>query len=303
MIVYTDSKEFAQEYMDDQIKWLSHDKDHKSLPISEFISGSYFIGEVNVSWWDYLIAIKDAHRSQYDLLIELAKKNEKLANKTLLIAGKGKDFHGFKNRKWETKLGNLHLSVFLSPKKEIPNFGAAVMALPTVSIIQTLNEIDGINERPMIKWVNDIIVGRSKLAGVLAHSQAQGKVLQNIIFGIGMNIEKTPDVDPTPSVPSAISMFDMLSNKEKELKKTVFQKLIDKMKDNYLLLYHHQQQNIIKEYKANSIIINKKVMVYDGDKEKETEICRGTIERIGDNLELFFYGIDKPITKGRLVLL
>ena len=40
-----------------------------------------------------------------------------------------------------------------------------------------------------IKWPNDVVVGRRKLAGILAEATAQGGELQFIVLGFGVNLQ------------------------------------------------------------------------------------------------------------------
>ena len=305
MILITDNKNFASEIISQQIEWQTDNSSlANEIPVNSFFADDYYVGESKrIDWWKYLIIIKEAPRSQYDILISLAQNNAVLPDRLLCLAGTGKDFHGFRKRKWEAVQGNIHLSVYLAPNLEIPNFAAPVMALPAVSIIHTIEDIPTINQKPMIKWVNDINFGNAKVAGVLAHTQGQGKTLSNIILGIGLNVEFAPKVPHTPSVPQTIALHDIATNKNDCTKDIVFHKLISKIHDNYQLLINGKSSKIIDIYKYHSIVIHKEVTVYDDSKPKEPIIYSGEVDRIGDNLELFFKNKEKPVIKGRLVVL
>jgi biotin-[acetyl-CoA-carboxylase] ligase BirA-like protein len=267
------------------------------------MNGSVYESKIADDFWNLLISVKDSPASQYDQLITAAKDNIFLPDRSLLIADSGKKFHGLRNREWSAESGNIHLSMFLAPDRKIDNFGSAVMALPAVSIIQALQKIGCFKEEPKIKWVNDIFVGNKKLAGIIAHTQQQGAKLSSIIIGIGLNVKKTPIIEPIPSVPGTTSLWELAKDKEECTMSIVFQNLLNALQKNVELLYDNTAKPIIDEYKKQSMIINRKVKIYDHTKPDEPEICSGIVERIGDFLELYIKGIEKPVIKGRLILL
>ena len=44
-----------------------------------------------------------------------------------------------------------------------------------------------------IEWVNDVVVRRRKIAGALAWAQSRGAVLDSVVLGIGLNVERVPE--------------------------------------------------------------------------------------------------------------
>jgi biotin-[acetyl-CoA-carboxylase] ligase BirA-like protein len=216
MRVITDNIELINEYFDQNAGLTGISKlNINDIPIESFIKGRVFESQITNDFWNLLIAVKDSPESQYDQLINAAKDNIFLPDRSLLIADSGKKFHGLRNREWSAESGNIHLSMFLAPDRKIDNFGSAVMALPAVSIIQSLQEIGCFKEEPQIKWVNDIFLGNKKLAGIIAHTQQQGAKLSSIIIGIGLNVKKTPVIEPTPSVPGTTSLWELAKDKKK----------------------------------------------------------------------------------------
>jgi BirA family transcriptional regulator, biotin operon repressor / biotin---[acetyl-CoA-carboxylase] ligase len=104
---------------------------------------------------------------------------------------------GQRGRVWEAKPGSglLFSCIFR------PNVAAA--ALPPLSLVMGLtvaeavaswldNPLDGVRGEPGtvvgIKWPNDVVVGRKKLAGVLVEAQIAGTVVQSVVVGVGLNV-------------------------------------------------------------------------------------------------------------------
>lgn len=69
-------------------------------------------------------------------------------------------------------------------------------ALGALAVCDTLNEALSPMLPAQIKWPNDVIATRRKLAGVLAEAHWQGDKLEAVILGIGINI--APHAIPPP---------------------------------------------------------------------------------------------------------
>jgi BirA family biotin operon repressor/biotin-[acetyl-CoA-carboxylase] ligase len=96
-------------------------------------------------------------------------------------AGRGR----FRERRWVSKKGNLHMSLFL-----------AIPADPNLGQILAFTAAQVVDNSVQIKWPNDLIANGKKLCGVLVEIVAQGAVL-----GIGMNVNAEIKTDqPTTSL-------------------------------------------------------------------------------------------------------
>jgi len=92
---------------------------------------------------------------------------------------------GRRGRTWESPPGaGLYLSLV---------WGQAVMAtLPLLTLAAGIGVREGIAAAtglaPEVKWPNDLMVGRRKLAGLLAEGVALGSPEQSVIVGVGVNL-------------------------------------------------------------------------------------------------------------------
>lgn len=219
-----------------------------------------------------------------------------------MSCGFGGGFHGFKNRLWVASPGNIHLSAFLSPHRNIEHFHVGFPVLSAISVVQAIDTIEDLKNIAGIKWVNDILIENSKVGGVLAHTQPQGDIVTGVVLGFGVNVETTPKTIPTPFVPKSASLLDFASNTERCSQRLVFNHLIKYLDKNYRLLLSGRYDDLIDFYRERSVIIGKKVIVRPDTDEKEIkETIEGKVTGIGDNLELFIQGRDKPVYSGRLI--
>lgn len=307
MIVVTDNIEFARNYID-TVDW------HSSLPgfdstLNDLIGDLYedrkvyYTSVQDFGEFKYLFIAKKANQSHYDLVIDYCKQGRDLPHGILCLAGSSEHLHGFKNRKWAGLEGNIHLVAYFKPEREIHKFGPGFMTLAAVSAIEAIDEIDPLKDRAMIKWVNDIMIDNAKVCGVLAYSQSEGKRVTDTVIGIGMNVEKKPQIEPTPFVPEATCLTDHVGNKYLCKQSIVFGSLLKAIHKNYNLLISGDFAQIFNIYVHRSMIRSRYVNIYpDREYFEDSEIIGGVVSRIGDNLELYLEGYPKPVTKGRLEL-
>ncbi len=158
--------------------------------------------------WRHVVLVSDAPRSQYDVLVESARAEAHLAGPVATLALTGRGFHGNRGRPWRAVAGNLHLSAALPVDLPAARAAGGVSALAAVATISALRAVCGEGLDTRLKWVNDVLVGDAKLAGVIAATQSRGDRLTAIVLGIGVNIRVAPPVPPTLCVPRVTCLAD-----------------------------------------------------------------------------------------------
>ncbi|ABV84849.1 biotin--[acetyl-CoA-carboxylase] ligase [Rickettsia massiliae] len=144
-------------------------------------------------------------------------QNTKVDANYAVLAKSQTNGRGRSGKNWQSRSGNLHVSLLIKPDKELE-------LLPQLSFVTALSVYDSItslchshsalchsresrhdirNENNIIqlKWPNDVLINGRKIAGILLESV---KVENNyyLIIGIGINITYHPDnIDqPTTSL-------------------------------------------------------------------------------------------------------
>ncbi len=100
-------------------------------------------------------------------------------------AGRGR--HG---RTWFSPPGaGLYVSVVLRPGSELARRSpAALLTLASgVAVAEAVRAVTGLPAA--IKWPNDILIDRRKLAGILAEAAASGDQLHHVVLGVGVNLQ------------------------------------------------------------------------------------------------------------------
>jgi BirA family transcriptional regulator, biotin operon repressor / biotin---[acetyl-CoA-carboxylase] ligase len=97
---------------------------------------------------------------------------------------------GRRGRVWFSPPGaGLYVSVLLAPAKAkwAADRATALLTLAAgVALAEAVEHATGL--APAIKWPNDLVVGRRKLAGILAEGVAPPAGLQSVVLGYGLNV-------------------------------------------------------------------------------------------------------------------
>ncbi len=121
--------------------------------------------------------------STNSVLRELAKAGA--PEGTVVIADEQTAGHGRLQKSWFSPPGvNLYASVLFRPT-------IALREVPAFSFVTSLALADAIAAEgltPAIKWPNDVLVGRRKVAGTLVECASSGKKVDHVIVGVGVNL-------------------------------------------------------------------------------------------------------------------
>jgi BirA family transcriptional regulator, biotin operon repressor / biotin---[acetyl-CoA-carboxylase] ligase len=114
---------------------------------------------------------------------------------------------GRRHRPWIAPRGNLASSVLevidVSPTVAATLGFAAGLALEAalqkVSIEASLRSAGSDEMKFSLKWPNDVLAGRKKLAGILLEAEAVADNRLAVVVGIGTNVVAAPEGTPTPA--------------------------------------------------------------------------------------------------------
>lgn len=162
------------------------------------------------SGYDAVLLVDEARESQFDALLAHLRRDPAPPPSAVALALTGQKFHGHRGRPWTALRGNLHLSACFPVGRALGPAAVALTALPAVAVLERARPWTGARFAPGIKWVNDILVDRHKISGVLTATQMKGPVTQSVVFGIGLNARAAPSVAPTVFVPRAGCLADAL---------------------------------------------------------------------------------------------
>jgi biotin-(acetyl-CoA carboxylase) ligase len=253
--------------------------------------------------WQYLIISRHARRSQYDLMIQLARGPRGLPDRLVSVAGSGEGFHGYKGRPWSAAPGNVHATIHLTPNRVIERFDTAFTVLAALSVVEAVDAVPGLSGRAGIKWVNDVLVDGAKVAGILSYTQTRNDTVTGAVLGIGLNVETAPRVERTLFVPSVGALRDFAGRGSPPTQRDVLHHLLDAVDENYRTLLERGYGILLNRYRERSCIVGSQVVVCEeGPEDDPRVLLRGRVAALGEGLELYLDGREEPVSTGRLIL-
>jgi len=303
MYIFTDSPSRTEQLFSREFWWNNryNDKiinyDYDQL-VSQLLKNPVFTETNTGLGWHSLIHTKHSVVSQFDSLNNFIKGGLEIPDGILCHADSGQNFHGQKNRTWEAKEGNIHLSVFLSPEISSEKMNSKFLTMGVTSVIESIDSLPGLKGKSMIKWPNDIYIENSKIGGILTRCFTKKNMMRAIVLGIGLNVETVPKISGNKFTPKAGCLKDYSESVDI---KTVFHALLDSLYTQYQLVKNNRIQKLHKMYITRSLLIGQNIAVYTEDENTPKFI--GKVIGLGNDLELIFENNISPIRNGRIEIL
>ncbi len=256
--------------------------------------------------WHRVLVVDRSETSQFDTLHRLLAEGFSPPGPVACFALEGREFHGHRGRSWTALRGNIHLSVAFCPPEFPARDALAFVVLPAVATVDAVRAVTGRRIVPKIKWVNDLMLDDAKVAGVLTATASQADLLTHAVVGVGLNVESTPHIPPTPFVPAVTS----LAKRGAKLRhQDLIRPLLGAILSRYEELLRNGPAGLIDAYRTAADVVGRKVVIYPEGIDDQTPvdtwpepIARGRVEAIRDDLSLLLEGRSEPIARGRLTL-
>ena len=171
---------------------------------------------------------------------------------------------GQRGKEWESNRGeNLLLSVVIESNISIDN----QFDLNILSSLAVMDSLKSYDIDSQIKWPNDILVNKCKIAGILIQNLISKNRITHTVIGIGLNINQ---IEFTKFYPSATSI-------QKELGATIN---ISDVKDTVLnalqlRLENYRLNSDLKEEYLSNLFQKDKVATFESNNQKFMGIIRG----------------------------
>lgn len=110
---------------------------------------------------------------------------------TVVIAGSQTGGRGRMGRQFASPAGSVYLSVILRPQKP----AAQLMHLTCAAAVAACDAVEKVScKRPGIKWINDLVIDKKKLGGILTELSIDPKtqLVEYAVIGIGINCLRVP---------------------------------------------------------------------------------------------------------------
>jgi len=171
-------------------------------------------------------------------------KSKKVREGTIIQTNFQTEGRGHGGNMWESEDGmNLLISLILYPNMINPSDQFIVSKIISLGICDYLRQY---TTDVSIKWPNDIYVKNDKIAGILIEACIFGDEIENIIIGIGLNVNQ--EIFES-SVPNPVSL--KLIMQENYNIETCLKNLAITLDRRYKQLLSEEREEIDKEYLGN----------------------------------------------------
>ncbi len=209
-------------------------------------------------------------------------------NGTVLLAEFQSKGRGRKEREWISSSGqNLTFSILLKSefkeqKIHLINLSAAI------AVAQAIENLFQLNVE--LKWPNDVLINKKKIAGILLESISKGNKISRVVVGIGINVNQ-PNFPGQFEIPptSVRKEFHSIVSREKLLSEVLnnFEEMLETSK--------RSGKKVLTDWRNRCKMIGEKVKIIDEDKTKvgifdDIDENGFLILRVGDKLEKIHYG-------------
>ena len=162
---------------------------------------------------------------------------------------------GRMGRKWMSPKGKgIYASFLLRPELAVADV-AVLTLLVAVAIGEGIRKVSAIDAR--IKWPNDILVGKRKLAGILTELNAEMDRIKFVVVGIGININAIALQLP----PEATSL--KIETGKNFSRVNIFQEVLRSLENWYEVLKKGGSAPILKRWKELSAMMGQRVRIKD----------------------------------------
>ncbi len=185
--------------------------------------------------------------STMDKALELALTNH--GEGTVVVAETQVKGRGRLGRHWiSPKYKGIYFSLILRPKI-LPQQASVLTVVVAVSVAEAIEKAT--NQRPNIKWPNDILIEDKKVGGILVEMNAEMDAVKFVVVGVGLNVSFSKAQLP----PQATSLAQDSS------RHFFLQEILRRIEANYLEFNKGEVGLIIEKWRNYSSTLHSRVRV------------------------------------------
>ena len=200
----------------------------------------------------------------FDSIDSTNTKAQELAEKgypsgTLVVADKQIAGKGRRGRNWESPSGcGIFMTLMLKPDIN-PNNASMLTLVSALAVAKALADITGKDAK--IKWPNDIVIDGRKVCGILTEMSAQFDYINNIVIGIGINVNNSSFPE---EISATASSLRLLSGGKKYRRAEIIEKIMEYFEKYYsIFLETVDLSALVNEYDAMLVNMKRQVKVLD----------------------------------------
>ena len=221
---------------------------------TEYIKASEISKELNTKYIGKNLYVYNEVSSTNTLAKFLAMND--VENGSVVISEKQTGARGRSGKAWESPIGGVWLSVILHPHVDYSKLPLITLATG-VAVAKALERI-GVKDAE-IKWPNDIMIHDKKVCGILTEAVTQFNTIENIIIGVGIDVNMDITNFPDELQAGTTTIADELGEKADE--NTLIRVFLEEFEKIGEVFLEDGIEDILKEWRKRSYTIGKIVEV------------------------------------------
>ena len=177
-------------------------------------------------------------------------------NGTVIIAEEQTGGVGRMGRSWISPAGGIWITIVLKPRVPVDHIFMITMAA-SVAIARAIRKEFELGA--LIKWPNDIYIGKKKIGGLLLEMSAEADVVNYCLLGIGIDVNN-PIKDFTAELQRDITSISAEVGHEVD-RASFLARILREFENRYQLVESGEYDAITQEWKSLSATLEKRVRI------------------------------------------
>ena len=204
---------------------------------------------------------------------EVTSTNDEILNEkqddTLMIAffqSKGKGRYG---RKFFSPENGLYFSYLVNEEMTFQQ-SQFITPIMGIAVSYAIDEVFDVNTS--IKWVNDILLEKKKICGILTECKVEKNICHDIVVGVGINVYSSDFPEDIKDTAGFIEEKDDTDKRED---------LVIKIMQNFKGFWSEDRDSLVKKYRKKATFIGNEIKVH-----KNGDYVKAVAMNINDDFSL-----------------
>lgn len=204
---------------------------------------------------------------------EVTSTNDEILNEkqddTLMIAffqSKGKGRYG---RKFFSPENGLYFSYLVNEEMTFQQ-SQFITPIMGIAVSYAIDEVFDVNTS--IKWVNDILLEKKKICGILTECKVEKNICHDIVVGVGINVYKSDFPEDIKDTAGFIEEKDDTDKRED---------LVIKIMQNFKRFWNEDRDSLVEKYRKKATFIGNEIKVH-----KNGDYVKAVAMNINDDFSL-----------------
>lgn len=160
----------------------------------------------------------------------------------------------------------VYLSILLRPLGYSASQAARITTMAAVAMCEAIDEVS--EEKPQIKWVNDLYLNGKKICGILTEASfgLESGLLEYAVLGIGLNVYQPSEGFPEEIQNKAGFLYQQPQDDLKN-------RLCAGFLNHFMNYYQSEDLTYVETYRSRNLALGRQVTTISGNERRNALVC------------------------------